>query len=345
MAAATERGMKFAAIVAVLLVLASTAAASTILATSSLKPPAVTRPGGFNFSVAGDFNYGAAPAGVLSKAAKANPAFLLAIGDLNYSTATDPDKEKNWCSFMKGYINNTEVVSGNHDDGQAAGDNITRIVPYCPFTLGQYNGTYGREYFFDYPAQAPLARFILTSCGLNFQAVDGFNNYFACVNKTTDSHYQFVKRAIDSAHALHIPWIIVSVHMHAVTQRDTATWVSQDFVNLMMYEHVDLFLHGHEHNYQRTSQVTCLPEGTANFNPACISTMSSPYKRGAGTVDVIVGTGGAGWASLATACPYLWWQSCNGSVFGSMTVVVTSTSLTASYISSTGSFADGFSIG
>lgn len=348
--AATSRWTATAVVLVLVLVLTTQVAASTILATLTMAGPRVVQPATVRFVAVGDQGDSVDAQGVMSNIKSAKPDFFLALGDLNYSTVNDTNKERNWCSMVKGYVNDTEVLSGNHDDGQAAGDNITKIVQYCPFTLGTSTGTYGREYYFDYPQPHPLARFILTSCGLNFQAVDGFNNYFACQNKTTDKHYQFVKNAIDSAHTAKIPWVIVATHMHAVSQSNQSTWVSQDFVNLLAYERVDLFLHGHEHDYQRTSQVTCLPEYVNNFNPACISGVASPYKKGAGMVDVIVGTGGQGTLLDSHTCPYLWWQACRGRMYGFLSVQLTATALAASYVwyrsvDGSGSFTDSFTIG
>lgn len=302
--------------------------------TSIVTPPPPAPPPsdqGFNFTVAGDYNWTFDTSGrVMWRAANLTPAFHLALGDLNATPVLGPDKEKDWCAMMKSYVNNTEVVAGNHDAWANNYDNISRIVPSCPFTLGSYAGNYGREYYFDYPASHPLARFVLTSCGMVF-SVDAIKERWPCQNKTTDAHYMFVKNALDGAHALGIPWTIVGLHYPFADAGDSTPQVGPDFVNLVMYERVSLVLHGHIHHYERTSQLTCFPQRAVNYTASCIAVRSSPYLKGAGTVDVIVGTGGQVYSEDLRRCPLLYWQTCTGGLFAVLSVRITATSLTASY--------------
>src|SRR5205807_1306466 len=101
------------------------------------------------------------------RARTAGVSFPLALGDLGYTT-----NEAAWCSQMKRLMPELVIVPGIHDVGGSGGGNISRYVKNCPYPLssavmpGPGTPGYGFEYYFDYPTEKPLARFIMISPGL-----------------------------------------------------------------------------------------------------------------------------------------------------------------------------------
>jgi len=49
-----------------------------------------------------------------------------------------------------------ELVSGNHEDDGPDGQ-IAKFAACLPDRIGGISGTYGKEYYFDYPVSRPLA--------------------------------------------------------------------------------------------------------------------------------------------------------------------------------------------
>ena len=132
---------------------------------SSLAGPATS----FSFGTAGDWDMGTAGSHTLSNWQSLGTSgvnFALSLGDMLYHTPsqTNPN-EQAWCSTFKTNIADVEILVGNHetweDNTTQGGGSINRFVIYCPFTLGAKTGTYGFDYYFDYPSSGPLARFIM----------------------------------------------------------------------------------------------------------------------------------------------------------------------------------------
>ena len=55
-------------------------------------------------------------------------------------------------------------------------------------------------------------------------------------------------------------------------------------------KNADLVVMGHEHNYQRSHQLSCVVKG--RVSAACVVDMDGNHRAGAGAVFVIAGTGG-----------------------------------------------------
>jgi hypothetical protein len=125
-------------------------------------------PASFSFTAGGDIGGNTSSAATLDLIASSGSSFLLAIGDLSYSEITP---ESAWCSFVKSHVGSTfpfELVSGNHEDGGENQDGlIDNFVQCLPDRLGAV-GTYGKEYYFDYPASSPISRFMMISPDLTF---------------------------------------------------------------------------------------------------------------------------------------------------------------------------------
>lgn len=309
----------------------------------------------FTFGAAGDFANGTPFHNTAAKVKLNNPAFLLGLGDLAYTT-----QEQSWCTYWKttvGY-NNIEIISGNHDSGESSSGNINTYTTYCPYTLtSPITGTYGKQYYFDYPATNPIARFIAISAGLGGSFI-GFDTNYAVGSQG----YNFTSSAIDDARARGIKWVVVGMHKNCLTM---ATKSCSDGSNLepitelFINKKVDLVIQGHDHTYQRSKQIafnggTCT---TSTFRPnayvsGCVVNDGSTgtYTKDAGTIFNILGMGGQGLYNINTAdseAPYFvkYMGGNYQPTFGYNLFTVTDTQLSAQFIASnTGVFLDNFTI-
>lgn len=250
----------------------------------------------FRFAAVGDLGEPGQP-DMLALAQRANASgasFLLALGDLGYTT-----DEAGWCASIKGAMDDVEILAGNHETGEAPGGDIAEYVRYCPFTLnvgvtaGPDTPGYGYEYYFDYPATSPLARFLLI--------VPGIGGSLGYDYRPGSSHWNFVVDAVNDARAQEIPWVIVGMHKVCVTVHESP-WgceTGQAVFDQMVAMRVDLILQGHAHTYQRTAQLALGPDcptvlSDGAFDADCIADPGTDdaYAQGAGSVVVINGVGG-----------------------------------------------------
>jgi hypothetical protein len=161
--------------------------------------------------------------------------------------------------------------------------------------MGNLTGTYGKEYYYDDPPGAPLARIIMISPGLIFTK-GGAYDY-----SVGSPHYNWTASAIDGARAAGIPWVIVGMHKVCLSTGSSTCLegIGNDIDNLLISKKVDLVLQGHDHSYQRSKQLalngsTCTAVVAETYNSDCVVNDGSTgsYTQGAGTVINIVGTGG-----------------------------------------------------
>jgi len=323
----------------------------------------------FTFTAAADYADSNGTAATLDAIGAVQPAFHLAVGDFSYDPNTSPS---DWCSFARGHIPASipiEIVAGNREDlsggkeGPAATQTESEPTETPPTTaaidsyasclpdgIGDAVGDYGREYFFDYPPQDPVARFIMLSPGLTF--ADGTRHYTA-----GGPHYMWAARTIDDARAHQIPWVIVAAHKPCLTSGVQNCAAGRDFLNLMVSKRVDLVLDGHDHSYQRSKQLalngtTCPALAPDAYNPDCVADAAedNTYQKGDGTVLAIVGTGGATQTGInldSPVAPYFasTWDPSDDRATGFLSVSLSATELRASYQSVwRGNFADQFTI-
>jgi hypothetical protein len=319
---------------------------------ASVSATTPTAPTSFTFAAAGD--HGANPKAAASLAAlDASPAaFYLALGDMDYDqTLTDAA----WCDYVhaglpsKGAAFPFEVVSGNHEDDFGANGSILNHAACLPDRLGATVGpgaaTYGTEYAFDYPAGAPLARFIMISPELT---VAGTTYHYVPGNP----HYDWLANAIDTAHAAGIPWVIVGMHFPCLSAGQYTCAAGPQLMNLLVAKHVDLVLHGHEHSYQRSKQLaldptTCPSIPGSGYLAGCVvdDGMDGIYPKGAGSVDVIAGTFGQGLYNTYPADPESpYFVKLDTSSHGFMQYTVAADRIDAAFTKIDGTLQDSFSI-
>ncbi len=293
----------------------------SIVGASLLPAPQVAADSSFTFSAAGDYgSWGGFSATMrLLNNSRSEIGFNLALGDLSYggNTGYANTTEEAWCEKFHRYFPSLELIAGNHDTGQQSllEGNINNFTKYCPFTLQTpIGGTYGKQYYFDYPAANPLARFILISPDIVY-VVDGGEHYDYRVNSP---RYNWTAQAIDSARAAGIPWVIVGMHKNCIAAGEHACEIGTDIFNLLLQKNVPLILQAHTHNYERSKQLTI--GGTCDgiqlhlYNPACVVNdgTTRQYAASAGSVLVISGTGGRELDAFNASDPYSNYFAANG---------------------------------
>ena|SRR5690242_16868033 len=140
--------------------------------------------GSFTFTAAGDYAQTAHTTATLKSIGQSGASFDLALGDLNYGYPGV--SASSWSNYVKSYLPSNfpfEMVAGEHDTGD-----LSQLAGDLPHQLGKISGSYGKEYYFDYPSGASLARFILVSPGVLA------GNY-----KKGGADYTWVSSAIDQA--------------------------------------------------------------------------------------------------------------------------------------------------
>ena len=270
-------------------------------------------------------------------------SFFVDLGDQTYNGTSNGNpptgNEGLWCNFVK---TNTQAnlgtnfpwiqVVGNHEDGNSAfakdgyidaftAPNCLPEPPSIHFvssTVGcpdaiLLTGCYGREGYWDYPPDNPIARFITIAgaekVGLGNQTTA--YNYCPlnmCNNLNFDRRWDWLKGAIDQGKSQG-EWVIVFDHKPCLSP-DTATACEGNGTfnghnpgaqawNLFFSEGVDLVINGHAHIQARSKQLTCygpteptttLPAGLT-YTPSCVADNGSDnlYSRGKGLVNIIEG--------------------------------------------------------
>src|SRR5947209_7131490 len=156
----------------------------------------------FSFTAAGDYGQTTYTTENLEKIKQLYTnhqiSFHLALGDFSY----DPNvSAAAWSAYAKNLLPPNfpfEIVSGGHDSSQ-----IDTYAADLPNHMANITGTYAKQYAFDYPSHAPLARFIIVSPS---EVLSGYNYGRGSAN------YNWVSQEIDNARAAKIHWVIVAMH-------------------------------------------------------------------------------------------------------------------------------------
>ena len=277
----------------------------------------------FSFGMAGDHGINSNGTAVLKAIGASGTDFFISAGDLSYQEPSNYSEAK-WCQFVKDNLNAGagkpagdsygetypfQIIAGGHENGidNPHGLIDTFVAPGClpnrlPIVESPHLGTdpsptgnYAKEYYFDYPSNGPIARFIMASPQMNFRH-GGLYNYSA-----GSPRYQWLSDAIDQARANGIKWVIVANHENYISAGVKNDEIGSDFFNLLIAKKVDLIMQGHEHTYERSKQLAhsaACPtiSASAGTNSACIvdDGADNLYTKGSGPVLTINGSGGVG---------------------------------------------------
>ena len=300
----------------------------------------------FTYTAAGDYSQTRYTSANLSFMKTSGAAFNLALGDFSYATTITGSVADAWSSYASGNVGAGfpfEIIPGDHDVSA-----LSNYAADLPDGLGS-GGTYAKQYYFDYPAGTPLARFIMIANG----QIPGY--YYT----KGSAGYNWVSSTIDSARAAGITWVIVGMYNDCFSL-GSQHCSKDDLLNLLVSKKVDLVLHAHKHDYQASKQLafngtTCTSLTTASYNAACVVNATTSMVRGQGTVIVITGTGGAtpqlSISPSDTALPYF--RASNGAgtnvTWGVTQITISSTQLAERFVpvkgvKGSGSFTDSFTI-
>ena len=299
-----------------------------------------------HFTAVGDLAATTATTGVLDKIATQAPDLSLALGDLSYGTT---GAEQAWCDLVTSRLGSGfpfELLAGNHESSGQNG-NINDFSACLPNQLPGVVGTYGRQWYVDYPRQAPLVRFIMISPDLPFS--DGTWSYAA-----GSPRYLWTSTAIDGARTAGVPWVVVGMHKPCLSLGSYGCDPGSDLMNMLIAKKVDLVLTGHEHGYQRTKQLgisgSCPALATNKFSASCVVDAGNSLYKDQGTVFATVGTGGQGLRDMnpadSEAGYFAAWSGLNANpTYGVLDVALTSDQLTAQFLGASGAgFTDSFVI-
>ncbi len=302
----------------------------------------------FQFAEAGDWDSNSHTTANWQSISTSGVNFTLSLGDFLYNLPTTQQQQQSWCNSFKTSTpgGNVEILVGNHetfeDNKTSGGGSINKFILYCPFTLGSYTGTYGFQYYFDYPAVAPLARFIMIDPAVWLGNTTGTRVMYGNASPAQ----QWVAAQINNARAIGIPWIIVATHKVCFSAGVESCETGGQFTNFLMNMGVDLVLQGHDHDYQRSKQVTC--ETSETYMPSCVTNNGSTglYQKGAGTVFLITGTGGGLLDHInVTDGDYGYFASLNATTYGYAKISVSANNLQGQFVpTSGGSFKDAWAI-
>lgn len=318
---------------------------------AEVSTPAETPSATVTLGAAGDFGAGTRATATLAKLNQSAVGAFLAIGDLSYG---ETSTETAWCNWVKsglpalgGSSFPFEVVSGNHEDDGGGDGHIRNYAACLPDRLGSTLGLrqeYGSEYYFDYPSGNPLVRVFGISPDLT---INGFSYKYAA----GDANYRWLSDSIDAARAQGIPWIIVGMHMPCLTASNSGCASGPALFDLLLNKRVDLILQGHNHNYQRSKQLglnpsTCPSFVLGGFDQDCVvDGGSGVMRKGAGTIVNHIGNFGRSGSSISGSDAEMgYFNTTNGSANGFMKYTITRDRLDASYIVTSGSYTDSFSI-
>ena len=310
-------------------------------------PTQTIPPGAVVFSAAGDHGATSRTDSTLLRMRDLGLQFHLALGDLSYDDRTP---ESAWCDYIKSALGSSfpfQLVVGNHEQDSRIDGFIRNFAACLPDRMGAV-GDYSTEYYFDISG---LVRVIMIAAD---HKVDGVSYQYVPGNR----HYQWLADTIDDARAQGIPWVVVGMHKNCITMGNKPCEVGDALMDLLIdQKKVDLILMGHEHNYQRSKQLTC--SNVDSYSAACVADAGADgqYTKGAGTVIVIAGMfGGGGFTSVNTGDPeagyFAAWMggnavcrpACTAVDRGIVRYTLTATSLIAELFTNSGDYGDSFTI-
>ena len=302
----------------------------------------------FSFGAGGDIGANSSTSASLNALAGAGTSFFLALGDMSYNEITP---ESAWCTYIKQHVGSTypfELLIGNHEE-TTAGPNgfIDNFAACLPDRLGAA-GIYAHQYYFDYPAGAPLARFILLDPAMYRGASKA--NY--CTSGDT-ANCNWLKARIDEARSQGL-WTIVGMHKNCITIGEKSCEIGAPLLNALVERKVDLILQGHDHGYQRSKQLSlgtgCSAIAANAYDADCVvdDGKDGAYNKDAGPVLAIVANFGRSAYKLSSsdseAGYFSTWMNPNANAKGFLKFTISPNTIDAQFVAGSGSYSDRFTI-
>lgn len=335
-------GVRWLSLVALVASLGSSALSTGPPSVGALEVPTATS---VVFGAVGDFGTSPEAEGVLASIGASDAELALALGDLSYSPTLE---EEAWCDMVTTRVGAGfpfELIAGNHESNGLDGS-INDFSACLPNQLPGAVGTYGRQYYVDYPETNPIVRFVMISPALEFP--EGLYDY-----SIGTPRHAWTERVIDGARADGIPWVVASLHRPCISVGRYACAGVADIQNLLVSKRVDLVLNGHEHLYQRSHQLAlsanCPTLAVGVANPDCIVDSDDALTKGRGSTVITVGTGGVVLRDMDPVdreLPYFrTWSAANDRpAHGWLRVVLTDQELTGGFVATDGTFSDRFTL-
>jgi len=309
-------------------------------------PTTAAEPPSFSFAAAGDLGANRRTARSLAALDRSPAEFFLALGDLDYDeTRTDAA----WCDYVldrlptKGREFPFQLLPGNHEADTGKDGRVRRHAACLEDRLG-VEGAYPTQYAFSYPAQDPVARFVMVSPGLT---VDGHSYDYR--RGTADRAW-----LVDQLRAAREAgqWLVVGMHLMCLSAGEDHPGCDSGRAvhDLVLRQGADLLLVGHNHLYERSKQLALssrCPSVRPRFGSACVSDggKDGVYARGAGTVQVTAGRFGGRPSAVDRDDPdRRWFVKARADTAGFLQVQVSADRLTARYVPTTGDVRDAFVI-
>jgi len=311
-------------------------------------PPAASPPPAesFTFAAAGDLGANRRTARSLAALDRSPAEFFLALGDLDYD---ETESDAAWCDYVrdrlpaKGAEFPFQLLAGNHEADTGRDGRVRRHAACLDDRLG-VEGAYPTQYAFSYPAENPVARFVMVSPALT---VDGHSYDYRRGTPDRAWLVDQLRRARDAGQ-----WVVVGMHMMCLSMgEDHSGCDSGRAVHGLVLRHgADLLLVGHNHLYERSKQLAlsgACPRVRPRFGSACVADRGKDgaYARGAGTVQVTAGRFGGRPSAVDPDDPdRRWFVTSRADTAGFLEVEVSADRLDARYVPTTGDVQDAFVI-
>jgi len=263
----------------------------------------------FNFAAAGDFGCTSNTRKTVENMKKNDPELVLPLGDLSYQKSANC-----WFDIMSPLKNKIFITLGYHDvnDGQAK---LDQFVKSFELDKPYYSFDYGKVHFLVMASESPFAN--------------------------GSDQYNFVKQDLEeTTNKKDVNWIIVTSYkpFYSSPSKHTGEKELRSVYHPLFEKHgVDLVLHAHNHNYQRTYPISFNPNDGSE--PIVKHNFTTDYNdHTVGTIFAIVGTGGESFYPLDGTAPYMATQLDR---FGFLNIEIDNgnphTLLTGSFLDNTGS--------
>lgn len=133
-------------------------------------------------------------------------------------------------------VSNLFLLAGTSETGESIGGDFSQYTTACPLNFTT-SGTYGFQYYFDYPATSPFARFVFVNPNITSTS----HNY-----TVGGPSYVWLEGVLADARASGMNWIVVNMHKIFITgfaktsQVESVFFFSPSFSSLSAH-----MLHGH----------------------------------------------------------------------------------------------------